>query len=86
MWTNQIANQLKQQMINNPQQFAQNALRSGQFRNNQFRNNQLMTNALNAVANNDREAMNTIANNVCREHNVSVEDAQKQYRQYYGLN
>lgn len=81
MRMNQMVNSLKQQMINNPQQFAQNALRSGQFRSNQF-----MTNALKAVANNDREAMNTIASNVCREHNVSVEDAQKQYIQYYGLN
>ena len=75
-----MADQMKQQMIKNPQRFAQNALRSGQFNGNEF-----MTGALNAVANNDIDAMHTIAGNVCREHNVSVEDAQKQYRQYYGL-
>ena len=80
MNNNQIANQLKQQMIRNPQQFAQNALRSGKFNGNEF-----MTGALQAVANNDIQSMKTIADNVCREHNVSVSDAQNQYRQYYGI-
>ena len=77
---NQMINSMKNQMIKNPQQFAQNALRSGKFNGNEF-----MTNALQAVANNDINSMHTIADNVCREHNVSVSDAQNQYRQYYGL-
>lgn len=80
MNNNQMIAQLKRQMVQNPQQFAQNALRSGKFSGNEF-----MTGALQAVANNDISAMQTIAGNVCKEHNVSVEDAQRQYRQYYGL-
>ena len=77
---NQMINNMRNQMIRNPQQFAQNALRSGRFNNDK-----LMSSALNAVANNDINSMQTIANNVCREHNVSLEDAQKQYKQYYGI-
>lgn len=80
MNNNQMISQLKRQMIQNPRQFAQNALQSGRFNGNDF-----MTGALQAVVNNDISAMQTIAGNVCKEHNVSVEDAQRQYRQYYGL-
>lgn len=77
---NQMINSMRNQMIRNPQQFAQNALRSGRFNNDQ-----LMSNALNAVANNDINSMQTIASNLCKEHNVSLEDAQRQYKQHYGI-
>lgn len=81
MPNNQMAFALRNQMVRNPQQFAQNALRSGYFKNNEF-----MTNALQAVANNDMQTARSMTENVCKEHNVSVEDATQQYRQYYGVN
>lgn len=77
---NQMAMALRNQMIRNPQQFAQNALRSGYFNNNP-----VCKNALEAIANNDTESMRNITSNLCKEHNVSVEDATQQYRQYYGI-
>lgn len=76
-----MAEMLKQQMINNPRQFAQNALRSGHFNNSPVH-----MNALEAIANNNQEELSKIAGNVCKEHNVSMEDAQRQYMQYYGIN
>lgn len=77
---NNMANALRNQMIRNPQGFAQNALRSGYFNNNP-----MYRNALEAVANNDIEKMQSITGNVCREHNVTVDDAKNQYMQYYGI-
>lgn len=71
-------NQTNRMMVRNPQQFAVNAIRSGRFNDNQF-----LYGALQAVANNDINSMKTIADNVCKEHNVSVLDAQRQYKQYY---
>lgn len=71
---------MRQQMIRQPQLFAQNALRSGYF------NNPMCKSALEAVQNNDEEKSKELVENLCKEHGVSVEDAQKQYRQYYGLN
>lgn len=76
----QMANALKQQMIQNPVQFAQNALRSGHFNNSPMHKR-----ALEAVVNGDNEQLDKIARNQCLEHNVSLEDAKKQYMQYYGL-
>lgn len=80
MMNNQMALMMRRQMINNPQQFAQNALRSGRFNNNP-----MYKNALQAIVNNNEKAMEEIAGNLCKEHNVSIEDATKQYKQYYGL-
>lgn len=77
---NQMSMMLRQQMIRNPQQFAQNALNSGKFNNNP-----MYKNALEAIVNNDTKAMEEIAGNLCKEHNVTVEDARKQYNQYYGI-
>lgn len=77
MMNNQMA---MRQMVRNPQQFARQALNSGRFNNNL-----MYRNALEAVANNDMDAMQEIANNVCKEHNVSVEDARQKYNQYYGF-
>lgn len=77
MMNNQMA---IRQMVRNPQQFARQALNSGRFNNNP-----MYRNALEAVANNDMNAMQEIANNVCKEHNVSVEDARQKYNQYYGF-
>ena len=81
MMNNQMALMMRRQMINNPQQFAQNALRSGRFNNNP-----MYKNAVEAIANNDTESMQKITDNLCKEHNVSVDDAQKQFKQYYGIN
>lgn len=80
MTNNPMAMMMRNQMVHNPQQFAQNALKSGYFNNNS-----MYKNVLEAVARNDTEAMKEIAGNVCKEHNVSVEDATIQYKQYYGL-
>lgn len=71
---------LMRRMISNPQQFAQSALRSGRFDGNP-----MYKNALEAIANNDAKSMQEIMNNLCKEHNVSVEDARKQFNKYYGF-
>lgn len=81
MNNNQLINMMQRQMINNPRQFAQNMLRTGKFSGHE-----MLTNALNVIASGDTEGAKNIAENVCREHNVTVDDAMRQYKQYYGLN
>lgn len=81
MNNSQMANMMQRQMVNNPRQFAQNMLKTGRFNGNE-----MLTNALNAIANGDIESTKCIAQNLCKEHNVTVEDAMTQYRQYYGIN
>lgn len=71
---------MRNQMIRNPQQFAQNALRSGYFNNSPMHKN-----ALEAVANGNVEEIKGITENVCKEHNVSMDDAMTQYKQQYGI-
>lgn len=71
---------MRQQMIRNPQQFAQNALRSGYFSQNE-----MYKNALEAVASGNVDAIKDITQNVCKEHNVSMDDALAQYKQQYGI-
>lgn len=80
MGSNMQIEMMKRQMIRNPQQFAQNALRSGYFNSSPMHKN-----ALQAIVSGDKKAMEEIAGNLCKEHNVSIEDATKQYKQYYGL-
>lgn len=76
----QMEMMMRQQMVRNPKMFAQRALQSGQFNNDELRRN-----ALHAIANNDVNSMKEIVGNVCNEHNVTVEDATQQFRQYYGI-
>lgn len=77
---NQQAMMIRQQMIRNPQQFAQNALRSGYFNNSPMHKN-----ALEAVASGNVDEIKNITQNVCKEHNVSMDDAMAQYKQQYGI-
>lgn len=78
---NQMAMAMRQQMTQNPQLFAQNALRSGMFNRNP-----VYKNALEAVANGDTEKVKDFTQNLCRENHVSVDDAMEQYKKQYGLN
>lgn len=71
---------LRQQMVRNPQAFARNALNSGMFNNNP-----MYKNALESIVNNDTKKMEEIANNLCKEHNVTVDEARQRYNQYYGI-
>jgi uncharacterized membrane protein affecting hemolysin expression len=77
---NRMAMAMRQQMTQNPQMFAQNALRSGAFRQNPMHQS-----ALQAVANNDVDKIRELTGNLCKEHNVTLDEAVTQYKQYYGL-
>ena len=75
---NQMAMALRNQMIRNPQQFAQNALRSGYFSKSKTHHH-----ALEIIASGNEEESKNIFENLCNEHNVSVDDAVSQVKQQY---
>lgn len=76
----QMVMRMRQQMISNPQQFAQNALRSGYFNGHE-----MQTNALNIVSSGNEKKAEEMVRNLCKEHNVSVEDTMQQFKQQYGI-
>lgn len=61
--------------ISNPEQFVQNAMNS----NPNIKNNPIIQNALNLYKAKDYNALQSLANNVCKEHGTSTEEIKKAF-------
>lgn len=68
------------QMLKNPQQFLQNAVN-----NSQAMQNPIFKNALEMYQRGDKEGINQLADNLCRERGINRQEFEKQIREKLGM-
>lgn len=68
------------QMLKNPQQFLQNAVN-----NSQAMQNPILKNALEMYQRGDKEGINQLADNLCKERGINRQDFEKQIREKLGM-
>ena len=68
------------QAVNNPQQFLQNAMN-----NTQLMQNPLAKNAIEMYQRGDKDGINKMAENLCRERGIKQEDVINQLKSQFGL-
>ena len=68
------------QMIKNPQQFLQSAIN-----NSQAMQNPILKNALDMYQRGDKDGINQLADNLCKERGIDRQDFEKQIRQKFGM-
>lgn len=68
------------QAVKNPQQFLQNAMQ-----NTQFMQNPLARNAIEMYQRGDKDGINKMAENLCRERGIKQEDVINQIKSQFGL-
>lgn len=71
---------LLMQAVNNPQQFLQNAMQ-----NTQLMQNPLAKNAIEMYQRGDKDGINQMAENLCRERGIKQEDVINQLKSQFGL-
>lgn len=69
------------QMMRNPQAFLQQAMN-----NSQFMQNPISRNALEMYQNGDKQGLNELADNLCKEKGINRQDFEKQIRSQIGMN
>lgn len=69
------------QAFRNPQAFMQQAMN-----NSQFMQNPISRNALEMYQKGDKQGLNELADNLCREKGISRQDFEKQIRSQFGIN
>ena len=65
------------QAMRNPQAFLQQAIQSG---------NPIMQNAIQMYQKGDKQGLNELANNLCKEKNINRQDFEKQIKSQFGMN
>lgn len=68
------------QMLKNPQQFLQNTVN-----NSQSMQNPIFKNALEMYQRGDKEGINQLADNLCKERGINRQDFEKQIREKLGM-
>lgn len=68
------------QAYKNPQQFLQNAMQ-----NNQLMQNPLFRNALEMYQRGDKQGLNELADNLCKEKGINRKDFEKQIKSQFGM-
>lgn len=68
------------QAVNNPQHFLQNAMQ-----NTQLMQNPLAKNAIEMFQRGDKNGLNEMAENLCREHGVTQEEMINKLKSQFGL-
>lgn len=69
------------QMMRNPQAFLQQAMN-----NSQFMQNPISRNALEMYQKGDKQGLNELADNLCKEKGINRQDFEKQIRSQIGMN
>lgn len=69
------------QAVRNPQNFLQNAMN-----NSQIMQNPISRNAIEMYKKGDKEGLNELANNLCKEKGTSLEEMTKQIKSQFGMN
>ena len=69
------------QMAKNPQAFMQSMMG-----NNEFMQNPIYRNALELYKRGDKQGINELANNLCKEKGTSFEEMAKQIKSQFGMN
>lgn len=69
------------QAVRNPQVFIQQAMN-----NSQFMQNPISKNALEMYQKGDKQGLNELADNLCKEKNINRQDFEKQIRSQFGIN
>lgn len=69
------------QAIKNPQAFLQQAINDSQFMQNP-----ISRNALEMYQKRDRQGLNELADNLCKEKGINRQDFEKQIRSQFGIN
>ena len=69
------------QMMRNPQAFLQQAMN-----NSQFMQNPISRNALEMYQNGDKQGLNELADNLCKEKGINRQDFEKQIKSQIGMN
>lgn len=64
------------QMMRNPQAFLQQAMKSG---------NPIMQNAIQMYQKGDKQGLNELADNLCKEKGINRQDFEKQIRSQFGM-
>ena len=65
------------QMMRNPQAFMQQAMQSG---------NPIMQNAIQMYQKGDKQGLNELADNLCKEKGINRSDFEKQIKSQFGMN
>lgn len=65
------------QMMRNPQAFLQQAMQNG---------NPIMQNAIQMYQKGDKQGLNELANNLCKEKGINRQDFEKQIKSQFGIN
>ena len=68
------------QMMRNPQAFLQQAMN-----NSQFMQNPISRNALEMYQNGDKQGLNELADNLCKEKGINRQDFEKQIKSQIGM-
>ena len=68
------------QAMKNPQAFIQQAMQ-----NSQFMQNPISKNALEMYQKGDKQGLNELADNLCKEKNINRQDFEKQIRSKFGM-
>ena len=68
------------QMMRNPQAFLQQAMN-----NSQFMQNPISRNALEMYQKGDKQGLNELADNLCKEKGINRQDFEKQIRSQFGF-
>ena len=69
------------QIMRNPQVFLQQAMN-----NSQFMQNPISRNALEMYQNGDKQGLNELADNLCKEKGINRQDFEKQIKSQIGMN
>ena len=69
------------QAMRNPQAFVQQAMN-----NSQFMQNPIAKNALEMYQNGDKDGINQLADNLCKEKGINRQDFEKQIMSQFGMN
>ena len=69
------------QMMRNPQAFLQQAMN-----NSQFMQNPISRNALEMYQKGDKQGLNELADNLCKEKGINRQDFEKQIKSQIGMN
>lgn len=68
------------QMLKNPQQFLQNAMS-----NSQAMQNPILKNALDMYQRGDKDGINKLADNLCRERGINRQEFEQQIKSKFGM-